>query len=172
MATEEQLQHMYALTWCVCGTILGVKRLLLWTPKGVHNGRYCIIIIINDYTAFATLLVYWSSTQRGPDLEIREYGRRRSAAQTTRHSSIHTEAVTNFADKRRSLCRYSCLVDSGHGVCFYLFFYTQSIRPFGPAISPSQDLKLHTEQKHKQNKGTHMSMTRVGLDPKPTTVFE
>jgi hypothetical protein len=38
----------------------------------------------------------------GSGLEIRNYGRRGSAALTTRHPSIR-KTGTNFADKRRSL---------------------------------------------------------------------
>jgi hypothetical protein len=53
-------------------------------------------------------------------LESSEYGRRGSAALTMRHFSIRKKIGTNFADKRRSLGRYSSLENSGQGVWFRL----------------------------------------------------
>jgi hypothetical protein len=56
----------------------------------------------------------------GSGLENWDYGRKESVPLTTRRPSIYKKNCNNFADKRRSLGRYSSLTDSGHGV--FLFF--------------------------------------------------
>jgi hypothetical protein len=82
---------------------------IFWEVVDLERGPFSLVRTIEE------LLERKSS---GSSLENRDYSCRGSAMLTMRHSSIR-KSSSNFANKRRSLGRYSSLMDSGHS--HYLF---------------------------------------------------
>jgi hypothetical protein len=102
------------IMWWGCRLLLLVSLLVCsWTLKMEA------ICSSETLISFRTIRFYNPEDRCAQDISSIRYGRKDPSRWPL--GTLYPQKLTlNFADKRRSLGRYSSLADSGHGVCLFL----------------------------------------------------